>query len=222
MLDRRAAGVLPRNQKGAELVIPIFCRGSCQASFILVQVENLVGSDEKFPDSALANLLPRTVSETNHPLHAVPEYEMIRLYMNLQEELTRDKPAQSVVTPEVDGVRSRSHKKEEEDTKPPPFSCSLCVRGMFAPTSDADDSSQTLDEIRERWPFLSKELIKQLRVIACSAWWDGKAQVKYDLESREVNEAQSGCRPLSRVLAKETALERASKTLSPISSVGRG
>ncbi|KAG3061377.1 hypothetical protein PI124_g22807 [Phytophthora idaei] len=124
---------------------------------------------------------------------------MIRLYMSLREVPNAvTTPAQCIVTPSKRATRSH-------DNKPPNLDVSLCVRGMFGPPEE--DITKTIG----RWPFLSVELIKQLRVIANSAWWDGRMLAEYDLDSR--NNAR-----LSRVLPKQNALKVASKTLDIFSS----
>jgi hypothetical protein len=61
LLGRRAADVFPRNQKGADLIIPIFHKSSNEVSFILVQVENKVSADSEFPQSVLGKLTPARV-----------------------------------------------------------------------------------------------------------------------------------------------------------------
>ncbi|KAG3061379.1 hypothetical protein PI124_g22809 [Phytophthora idaei] len=129
---------------------------------------------------------------------------MIKLFLSLHDvHEACATPAQCIVAPSK--IATRKHDKEL-----PEFDYSLCIRGLFAPNSDADNIAET----RGRWPFLSVELIKQLQVIGTSAWWDSNAQVECDLDSLETHESAAFRTPLLRVLPKETAMEVASKTLN--------
>ncbi|KAG6962603.1 hypothetical protein JG688_00008513 [Phytophthora aleatoria] len=58
LLGRRTARVFPRNQKEADLIIPIFCRSTSEVSFIVVQVKNKGEGDENDLQSALGQLTP--------------------------------------------------------------------------------------------------------------------------------------------------------------------
>jgi len=199
LLDRRAAGILPRNQKGADLIIPMFSSSKETAvSFILVQVKNRVDKDEGFPISALANLTPSNVFKDGSPLRDTQPCDMIRLYMSLREAPSDGHPAQCVLV-----------LKPLEGHVATPINYSVCVRGMFAPDADTGTANQT------RWPFLSRELTKQLIVLANSAWWDGRTRVERDLDNRD-RDIKSSWR-LSQVLPRETAVQVASKTLDMFS-----
>lgn len=62
LLGSRAAGVFPRNQKAADLIIPLFCKTASEVSFILIQAENKSSADPGFPQSALGKLALRALS----------------------------------------------------------------------------------------------------------------------------------------------------------------
>ncbi|KAK1946689.1 hypothetical protein P3T76_002241 [Phytophthora citrophthora] len=205
LLDRRAASVLPREQLGADLIIPIFhpkdrdVHPEGSVSFILVRVNSQVGGDDEFPDSALRELSPSYVFEkTDKPnsVHTTSNHEAIRLYLSLFEvsnETTA--PAQSIVT---EKLMSRNKVKQG-------FDGSLCVRGVLAPNSD-----EGKNELHQRWPFLTKGLVGKLREIANTAWWDGQTQVENDLKDRSEHDERNY---LSSVLFKDVARVRASNTL---------
>ncbi|KAI9999192.1 hypothetical protein PInf_004011 [Phytophthora infestans] len=124
LLGRRAAGVFPRNQKAADLLIPIFSYPSnidsdARISFILIQVKNKSGVDRMYPKPALNNLTPANLFQKNeinrdtHELSKFPARDIIRIFMSLRES-NRDKPAQSYLV----------------DTEGTQGSYSLCLRGI--------------------------------------------------------------------------------------------
>jgi len=79
----RAAGVLPRNQDGANLMIPIF-RDDGTVSLVLVRVVNVVGVDgRKFPACATSNLAASGVFVSGHLLPKTPSRGTIRVVMAL-------------------------------------------------------------------------------------------------------------------------------------------
>ncbi|ETI31445.1 hypothetical protein F443_21571 [Phytophthora nicotianae P1569] len=142
MLDRRAAGIFPRTQKGADLIIPMFCND--EVSFILIKVTNRVEENER-PESILQKLSPLHLFKEGNPLRKIDSAKMIRLNVILCDESNAcGTSAQSVVIP------SRGNEITELD-------CALYIRGPFAPHSDADNVTET----RGRWSFLSAKLIKQ-------------------------------------------------------------
>lgn len=161
LLDRRAAAVLPRDQLGAQLLIPIFCVvDEPKVSFLLVNIENQVAADDRFPASALEHLSPAYVFKEDGPLREVEPRKMIRLYMSLREKETTSKPAQSVLVADGD------HGHE---------AYSLCVRGVFE--SGAPESNL--------WLFMSPDLKRQLIDIANAERWNARTQIEMDLEDRD-------------------------------------
>ncbi|ETO60191.1 hypothetical protein F444_21580, partial [Phytophthora nicotianae P1976] len=76
MLDRRAAGIFPRTQKGADLIIPMFCND--EVSFILIKVTNRVEENER-PESLLQKLSPLHLFKEGNPLRKIDSAKMIRL-----------------------------------------------------------------------------------------------------------------------------------------------
>ncbi|KAF1788317.1 hypothetical protein GQ600_12081 [Phytophthora cactorum] len=121
-----------------------------EVSFILIKVKNRVEGGCKFQDSALQKL---------SPLHVFKRQDDSTVYDLCEVPNTCTTPAQCIVT------RSRSATRSHNNEMPE-FDCSLGIRGMFAPNTDADNIAET----RRRWPFLSANLIKQLRVITNSEW----------------------------------------------------
>ncbi|KAF1793828.1 hypothetical protein GQ600_21788 [Phytophthora cactorum] len=95
-------------------------------------------------------------------------------------------------------IATRNHDKELPETD-----YLLCIRGLFALNSVADNIAET----------------RRPRVIGTSAWWDSNSQVECDLDSFETHESAAFRTPLLRVLPKETAVEEASKTLNLYSSL---
>ncbi|KAF1788325.1 hypothetical protein GQ600_12090 [Phytophthora cactorum] len=141
MLDRRAAGIFPRNRKGADLIIPMFC--SKEVSFILIKVKNRVEASDKFPDSVLQKLSPSHVFTEANSLHRSDNVKMIKLFISLHdahEACTTS--AQCIVVPSK--IATRNHEKELPETD-----YLLCIRGLFALNSVADNIAET----PERWPF---------------------------------------------------------------------
>ncbi|KAG1692483.1 hypothetical protein DVH05_025235 [Phytophthora capsici] len=207
LLDRRAAGAFPREQDGADLLLPIF-RPKCDSypegkvSFIVVQVKNRVDQDDKLPDSALRKLSCSYVFKEANTLSKLKDHEVIRLYVSLREVLDEDHFAQSIEMKESRTPRAQKKPKSMSD-----FDGALCVRGVLIPG------------MNDRWPFLSKGLAEKLSEIASIAWWNGEVQVKCDLKSRDDHEKKTKQRRLSSVLSADDAEKTASHTLKFASKV---
>lgn len=172
LLGRRAAGLFPRNQKGADLIIPIFRKSTGEVSFILVQVKNKNSTDSGFPQSALGKLTPASVfevNEDNYDKHELSEFsprKMIRIFMSLRES-NMNKPAQSYL---IDKAGATCVDEE---------SYSLCLRGTCRLPKRGSEASLTY------WPFLlSPKVSDQLACLADSAWWDPSARIKADIVRR--------------------------------------
>jgi hypothetical protein len=86
-----AAGVSPRGQRGARLVLPIFSRD--QASFILVQVKDRVEQDDTF------RCQPRVADclQTRAPTPQLSVAQRDSLAVECKRRLSADPPAQCVV-----------------------------------------------------------------------------------------------------------------------------
>ncbi|OWZ01845.1 hypothetical protein PHMEG_00026700 [Phytophthora megakarya] len=84
MLTRRAAGILPRQMHGADLIIPIF-NGSV-VSFVLVQINNLQDRDTIIPDVAVENR-EATAIVGKSEFNIFQQRKIIRLRLSLSEEL---------------------------------------------------------------------------------------------------------------------------------------
>ena len=171
LLGRRAAGVLPRGHKGADLIIPIYCPATKKASFILVQVKNKGAADANFPQSALGMLSPDSVFTNDSregELAAVKPRDMIRIFMSLRES-SANKSAQSYLIEHSTPVHTESY--------------SLVLRGMchVAPSRAADELQKKVDD----WPFLqSTKLAERLVDLADAGWWDPMEKVDADLLRR--------------------------------------
>ncbi|POM65162.1 hypothetical protein PHPALM_19170, partial [Phytophthora palmivora] len=122
LLGRRAAGIFPQNQFGADLLIPIFWKKSIdgtemetdasvgssmetddkakvmeeageKVSLILIQVKSRQPKDMGFSQSAMMKLCPwfvfrnRSPTSAENPLSKKPVNEVVRIYMNLREEV---------------------------------------------------------------------------------------------------------------------------------------
>lgn len=83
LLARRAAGIMPQNQNGVDLVIPIFC--GLKVSLIAVQVKNMNSPD---PASASTKMHPSFIFSEDNPLSRKSYADMIRVYICLREKVS--------------------------------------------------------------------------------------------------------------------------------------
>ncbi|KAG6952076.1 hypothetical protein JG687_00013231 [Phytophthora cactorum] len=109
----------------------MFC--SKEVSFILIKVKNRVEASDKFPDSVLQKLSPSHVFTEANSLHRSDNHDA-------HEACTTS--AQCIVVPSK--IATRNHEKELPETD-----YLLCIRGLFALNSVADNIAET----PERWPF---------------------------------------------------------------------
>ncbi|KAF1787941.1 hypothetical protein GQ600_3386 [Phytophthora cactorum] len=110
-----------------------------EVSFILIKVKNRVEGGCKFQDSALQKLSPSHVFKVGNPLQRTDSAKMTRLCMTLCEVPNAcTTPVQCIVT------RSRSATRSHNNEMPE-FDCSLGIRGMFAPNTDADNIARLVD-----------------------------------------------------------------------------
>ncbi|EGZ29784.1 hypothetical protein PHYSODRAFT_457046, partial [Phytophthora sojae] len=87
LLGRRAAGVLPRNDKGIDLIIPIFSDADdAEVLMVLVQVNNLENDANCFLESAGAKMDPKRAFSRGNALRENSSADMIRVYLNLREQ----------------------------------------------------------------------------------------------------------------------------------------
>ncbi|TMW63780.1 hypothetical protein Poli38472_002721 [Pythium oligandrum] len=122
LLERRAPGVFPKGQIGADLFIPIFkqVNQSREVSMILIQVKNRIDGDGNFRESTLVKLRPEFVfkgkskkSPPTSPLVNKPIASVPRIFMDF-----RGKPKQP--------GRARFFL---QDTSTTDISFVLCMRG---------------------------------------------------------------------------------------------
>lgn len=189
LLGRRAAGVLPPTQAGAELVIPIFC--GHEVSFVLVHVTNKVDSDEKFAKSVSSMLTaPMTGLEAS-------SHGTIRLFMSLRG-CSAAEPPQCIVVSEADA--------EDPHAK----TYAVALRGMCRSPRQHEDMAPTVTEL---WPFLSSEVSSQLERIARAPCWDAMDEVRMDLERRDKAE---GAEDLRGVLSADELRQSAERSLHAV------
>ncbi|GMF52865.1 unnamed protein product [Phytophthora fragariaefolia] len=173
LLGRRAAGVFPRGQAGADLIIPIFRRHPVEVSFMLVQVKNEDGANKDYPHSALSKLSPASVfkkTEGKHKLVDFSSLDVVRIYMSLRES-NYTNPARSYL---IDATGW----SEEPDADSESYT--LCLRGMCKePTVD------TQVKPSKHWWFLDHNSWELLKDLTESAWWDPMKAIKADLRSRK-------------------------------------
>ncbi|RLN67961.1 hypothetical protein BBJ28_00025124 [Nothophytophthora sp. Chile5] len=181
LLGRRSAGVLRRNQRGADLVIPIFSGND--VSFTLVQVKNRV-KDKEYPASATTDLLPGNVFKETNSLEKKLPRDMIRLYITLREEATAEEPARMyVMTTRRTSARVAARQGDTLQEKP---TYALCLRSVCKPLPEAKAEVDADTEAASRpWSFLPSGLSHCLEQIANAAWWDMKERVLSDVKRRD-------------------------------------
>ncbi|CAH0480523.1 unnamed protein product [Peronospora belbahrii] len=115
LLGRRAAGIFPRNQKGADLLIPIFWKkndsdaasksetksddeADAKVSLILIQVNNHAPHDREFSKSVTTKLCPsfvfgqtirktrKSVKDSDNSLSKISVRDVICIHMCVQDE----------------------------------------------------------------------------------------------------------------------------------------
>jgi len=134
LLGRRAAGVLPVNQAGEDLALPVLVLPICRdhdVSFIQVHVTNVLDTDGKFFESV------RTTLDASMNGLMTPSHGPIRLFMSLRTSSTVE-PAQGVVF---------ANRVNADDLDPPTIA--LVVRGMCEPSKQP--RAKMLIAIK-RWP----------------------------------------------------------------------
>ncbi|KAE8991966.1 hypothetical protein PR002_g20694 [Phytophthora rubi] len=190
MLGRRAAGVFPRGQPGADLIIPIFRRDPNEVSYILVQVKNEDSQDKKFPHSALSHMKPSRVfgtrrAEDKQPeLSGFPSTDVIRVYIALRQSNLRG--AQSYL---IDGTGRGDD-----------GAYTLCLRGVCKDSDENAEETQTA----EYWRFLRDDIAEELKNLAEAAWWDPMQVIKADLVHHQRH---------ARAVAEELVVDAAKHTL---------
>ncbi|RLN94501.1 hypothetical protein BBJ28_00026266, partial [Nothophytophthora sp. Chile5] len=201
----RSAGVLRRNQRGADLVIPIFSGND--VSFTLVQVKNRV-KDKEYPASATTDLLPGNVFKETNSLEKKLPLDMIRLYITLREEATAEEPARMyVMTTRRKSARVAARQGDTLQEKP---TYALCLRSVCKPLPEAEamvdaDADADADAVAASrpWSFLPSGLSLCLEQIANAAWWDMKERVLSDVKRRDGSDIGK----LLKVLSKGDLME---------------
>jgi hypothetical protein len=194
LLGRRAAGILPRGHKGADLILPI-CRHDATprkrkassnsatpptVSVILVQVKNHERGYSSFIKAVTEKLDPTVVFSTANSLHNIAEDNVLRVLLSLREP----RPRHAYV----------------EDARGPQ-SYALCIFGL-EPWSSLPRKSTLTNPVEVVSLAVSNELKKVL-----GPWWQVAEMVSADLgkgfetnrESVEVIRA-AAVKPLGDVL----------------------
>ncbi|KAE9063985.1 hypothetical protein PF001_g30797, partial [Phytophthora fragariae] len=173
LLCRRAAGVFPRGQEDADLIIPIFRRDPAKVSFMLVQVSNEDGANKDYPHCALSQLSPASVFKNEEEKRELVDFsslDVVRIYISLRES-TYNNPARSYL---IDATGMSEEPDAEKD------SYTLCLRGICQ-----DPKLNAQVKPSEHWRFLGHNIWEQLKDLAESAWWDPMKAIKDDLRFRE-------------------------------------
>jgi hypothetical protein len=191
MLGRRAAGVFPRGQTGADLIIPVFRRDpGADVSYMLVQVKNVDGQDNAFPHSALSHMEPsRVFASKGEPSDLLDFWstDIIRVFMALRQSNAHG--AQSYFI--------------DNTGKGDDGAYTLCLRGMCK-----KPKVETQSEPHEYWPFLGGGIWQALEELAEVAWWDPMTVVKKGLTDRKKH-----AREIAKDLPDEDVEEAAKQTL---------
>ncbi|EEY67550.1 uncharacterized protein PITG_17869 [Phytophthora infestans T30-4] len=198
LLGRRAAGIFPRNQLGADLMIPVFWNKDGEkerVSFMLIQVKSRFPKDDGFSQAASKKLSSWFVFESPHskgkkpnedlaadpaqkkgtvnenPLSKTPVENVLRIYMNLREKVPFDGKSRN------NSWRLIYITSLIEDNSPP---------GLQAGAQAKDTNVYTLcfrSLCWETYPFLTEDVAQCLASIVASQW-DPMALVDGDLERR--------------------------------------
>lgn len=135
LLGRRAAGVLPRNDKGIDLIIPIFSDADdAEVLMVLVQVNNLENDANCFLESAGAKMDPKRAFSRGNALRENSSADMIRVYLNLREQVDFSCPNRFVLSyaaphfdeAEQEGLCDHTHEVQQDEQdeaevmEPPP------------------------------------------------------------------------------------------------------
>ncbi|RLN92996.1 hypothetical protein BBJ28_00021906 [Nothophytophthora sp. Chile5] len=187
LLGRRAAGMFPRSQKGADLVIPMYRES--EVSMILIQVKNVAKRDSKFPQSARVMLHPSSVFSAENPLQAKSPREVIRVYMSLREPVPENHPARFFLA------------EVEAASQPSKDAFTLCVHSVGPWNLMAGTVAH---------PVISETVAKKLADLA-SSLWDPLWLVNSDLRDRQGNNVHE--LRLSTVMPGAKLVEAASQVL---------
>ncbi|EEY68521.1 uncharacterized protein PITG_04996 [Phytophthora infestans T30-4] len=201
LLGRRAAGIFPRNQLGADLMIPVFWNKDGEkerVSFMLIQVKSRFPKDDGFSQAASKKLSPGFVSESPHPKGKKPEEgpapKKPAVKPALQKRTVNENPLSE--TPVSDVIRICMNLSKEETSGPESlndsfrfiFSTSL-TKDSSTPQARGEDTDVYTLCFRslgcETYPFLKEDVAQCLASIVASQW-DPMALVDGDLKRRRV------------------------------------
>ncbi|KAI9994742.1 hypothetical protein PInf_011573 [Phytophthora infestans] len=215
LLGRRAAGIFPRNQLGADLMIPVFWNKDGEkerVSFMLIQVKSRFPKDDGFSQAASKKLSPGFVSESPHPKGKKPKEGPAAkkpvVKPALKKRTVNENPLSE--TPVSDVIRICMNLSKEETSGPESLNDSF--RFIFS-TSLTKDSSTP--EVRgedtdvytlcfrslgcETYPFLKEDVAQCIASIVASQW-DPMALVDGNLERRRVIDKGTKTKTLQEAL----------------------
>ncbi|KAI9994745.1 hypothetical protein PInf_011576 [Phytophthora infestans] len=201
LLGRRAAGIFPRNQLGADLMIPVFWNKDGEkerVSFMLIQVKSRFPKDDGFSQAASKKLSPGFVSESPHPKGKKPKEgpapKKPVVKPALQKRTVNENPLSE--TPVSDVIRICMNLSKEETSGPESLNDSFRFISSTSLTKDSSTPEARGEDTDvytlcfrslgcETYPFLKEDVAQCLASIVASQW-DPMALVDGDLERRRV------------------------------------
>ncbi|RLN26805.1 hypothetical protein BBJ28_00020523, partial [Nothophytophthora sp. Chile5] len=213
LLGRRAAGVLPRDQESADLVIPMNC--GTEVSMILIQAKNVEDRYSEFPQSATEEMHPSFVFAAENKLSAKSPRDVIRVHMSLGGPVPKPDPDRFVLAELSSAVESPtpvctadlSAEAESMRTAASQLSSdafTLCIRSVGPWEIVAEEVT---------YPVVSEAVATKWTDLVSSRW-DPMGLVERDLRDRHAVEERlkgSRRRPLSKVLPDDELVEAASR-----------
>ncbi|KAI9994712.1 hypothetical protein PInf_011543 [Phytophthora infestans] len=199
LLGRRAAGILPRNQLEADLMIPVFWNKDGEkerVSFMLIQVKSHIPKDDGFSQAASKKLSPWFVFESPHSKGEKPKEGPA-----LKKPAVKPAPKKRTVneyplseTPVSDVIRICMNLSKEETSGPeslndsfPFISSTSLTKDSSTPEARGEDTDVYTLCFRslgcETYPFLKEDVAQCLASIVASPW-DPMALVDGDLKRR--------------------------------------
>ncbi|RLN95627.1 hypothetical protein BBJ28_00020449, partial [Nothophytophthora sp. Chile5] len=211
LLGRRAAGVLPRDQEGADLVIPMNC--GTEVSMILIQAKNVEDHYSEFPQSATEEMYPSFVFAAENKLSAKSPRDVIRVHMSLGGPVPKSNPDRFVLAELSSAAESPT----------PVYTADLSAEAESMRTAASQLSSDAFtlcirsvgpwELVTEKvtHPVVSEAVAAKLKDLVSSRW-DPMGLVESDLRDRHaVEERSSRGRLLSKVMPDDELVEAASR-----------
>ncbi|KAI9994736.1 hypothetical protein PInf_011567 [Phytophthora infestans] len=201
LLGRRAAGIFPRSQLEADLMIPVFWNKDGEkerVSFVLIQVKSRFPKDDGFSQAASKKLSPGFVFESPHPKGKKskegPAAKKPVVKPALKKRTVNENPLSE--TPVSDVIRICMNLSKEETSGPESLNDSFRFISSTALTKDSSTPEARGEDTDvytlyfrslgwETYPFLKEDVAQCLASIVASQW-DPMALVDGDVERRRV------------------------------------